>query len=365
VVRGSDGEFHSIQPYRAYDSRSTQALSGQRTIQLTNLPSNGVRAVAANLTVTGATADSYLTTFAVGTTRPNASSINFRAGETKANNVTLPVNAQGQLEVYNFQGAVHVIIDVVGWYSEPNTTFGSVFIGLDPFRRFDTRVDRSAPLGPGEVMSIPIVNSASSVTAVMLNVTVADPTDASYLTVWPTGSTQPYTSNVNYVAGDAVPNVVIVPIGTGGSVSFSNFSGSAEVIVDVLGVFEGGPVPLLGGRFVSTTPTRALDTRLGIGGFSQALAEQSVLTLAVGPAGVPANATAVLMNVTVAAPTAGGYLTVWPADGPMPDSSNLNFRAGQVTANLVVVPLDGNGYVTFFNAFGATHVIADVVGYFR
>ena len=72
-------------------------------------------------------------------------------------------------------------------------------------------------------------------------------------------------------------------------------------------------------------------------------------------------ATAVVMNVTVAAPSFGGYLTVWPAGGAMPDSSNLNFSAGQVTANLVVVPLGPDGGVGFFNAFGSTPVIADVV----
>ncbi|TML20193.1 MAG: hypothetical protein E6G39_00230 [Actinobacteria bacterium] len=315
--------------------------------------------------MTGATAASYLTTFAVGTSRPNASSINFGVGETKANMVTLPVNSQGQLVVYNFQGAVDVIVDVVGWYSEPNTTFGSVFTGVGPFRRFDTRIDRGAPLGAGEAMSIPIVSNGSSVAAVMLNVTVTGPTEASYLTVWPTGTAQPYTSNINYVAGDTVPNVVIVPIGTAGSVDFFNFAGDAHVIIDVLGVFDGGPLPLLGGRFVSTTPTRALDTRLATGGTSGALADHSSLVLDVRHAGVPSDATAVMMNVTVATPTSGGYVTVWPAGRAMLDSSNLNFRAGQVTANLVVVPLGTDGGVSFFNAFGSTHVIADVVGYYR
>ena len=365
VVRGSEGEFHSMQPYRAFDSRSTQAVSGERTIQLANLPSSGVRAVAANLTVTGATTDSYLTTFAAGTPRPNASSINFRAGETKANMVTLPVNAQGQLVVYNFAGSVDVIIDVVGWYSDANTTFGSVFMGGDPFRRLDTRIDRNAPLGPGESMSVPIVGTNSSVSAVMLNVTVTGATEASYLTVWPTGTPQPYTSNINYVAGDTVPNVVIVPVGAGGAVNFFNSAGDAHVIVDVLGVFEAGASPYLGGRFVSSTPTRALDTRLGTGGAATALAEHSSLILDVRHAGVPSDATAVVMNVTVAAPSFGGYLTVWPAGGAMPDSSNLNFSAGQVTANLVVVPLGPDGGVGFFNAFGSTPVIADVVGYYR
>lgn len=47
VVRGGEGEFHSMQPYRAFDSRATQPIAGERVIQLTNLPSSGVRAVAA------------------------------------------------------------------------------------------------------------------------------------------------------------------------------------------------------------------------------------------------------------------------------------------------------------------------------
>jgi hypothetical protein len=196
-------------------------------------------------------------------------------------------------------------------------------------------------------------------------VTVTQPTASSYLTVWPTGTPRPGTSNINYLAGDTVPNVVIVPIGAAGSVDFFNFAGDAHVIVDVLGVFEGGQLPYLGGRFVSIPPTRALDTRLGTGGTAHAMAANSNLFLDVRPAGVPASATAVVMNVTVAGPTAGGYLTVWPADGAMPDSSNLNFGAGQVTANLVVVPLGSGDRVSMYNAFGNTDVIADVVGYYR
>ena len=214
-------------------------------------------------------------------------------------------------------------------------------------------------------MTISIVGSGSTATAVMLNVTVTEATEASYLTVWPAGTTRPYTSNINFAAGDTVPNVVVVPIGAAGSVDFFNFAGDAHVIVDVLGVFEGGQLPFLGGRFVTTTPTRALDTRLGTGGAQKALAENSNLFFDVRPAGVPSDATAVVMNVTVAAPTVGGYLTVWPAGGPMPGSSNLNFSAGEVTANLVVVPLGADGRVSVYNAFGSAHVIADVVGYYR
>ncbi|MBS2962172.1 hypothetical protein KGA66_03890 [Actinocrinis puniceicyclus] len=74
--------------------------------------------------------------------------------------------------------------------------------------------------------------------------------------------------------------------------------------------------------------------------------------------------TAVVLNVTVTAPTASGYLTVYPDGAPRPTVSNLNFSAGEVIPNLVVVPVV-NGKVDFYNGTGGNvHVIADVAGYF-
>jgi hypothetical protein len=70
------------------------------------------------------------------------------------------------------------------------------------------------------------------------------------------------------------------------------------------------------------------------------------------------------MNVTVDQPTAPGYLTVWPGAMAMPGTSNVNFAAGETTASLIVVRIGADRRTNFFNAFGATHVNADVVGYF-
>jgi hypothetical protein len=70
------------------------------------------------------------------------------------------------------------------------------------------------------------------------------------------------------------------------------------------------------------------------------------------------------MNVTVTQPTVTGYLTVWPSASPMPATSNVNFGPGMTTANLVVVRIGADRRVNIANAYGTTHVIADVVGYF-
>ena len=78
--------------------------------------------------------------------------------------------------------------------------------------------------------------------------------------------------------------------------------------------------------------------------------------------GLPAGTTAVILNVTVTAPTAAGFLTVYPGAGAAPSTSNLNFAAGVTVPNLVVVAVT-NGQVSFANnGPGTVHVIADLFG---
>ncbi len=84
-----------------------------------------------------------------------------------------------------------------------------------------------------------------------------------------------------------------------------------------------------------------------------------------GVDGIPSGATDVVMNVTVAQVTTGGFLTVYPAGESPPVASNLNFTPGMVVANLVEVPLSSSGQVDFTlgGANGSTEVIADIEGY--
>ena len=79
----------------------------------------------------------------------------------------------------------------------------------------------------------------SGVTAVAVNVTVTDPTAVSFLTVYPSGGSRPLASNLNYVAGQTVPNLVIVKVGADGFITLYNHSGAVHVIVDVAGWFSG------------------------------------------------------------------------------------------------------------------------------
>lgn len=141
---------------------------------------------------------------------------------------------------------------------------------------------------------------------------------------------------------------------------------SFDLIVDVAGYFVGG-VASAGGAFVSTAPSRILDTRTGTGASAGMVAPQGEVMLQVtGRAGVPAvNVSAVVMNVTVTNPQRDGYVMVYPTKESLPNASNLNFLAGQTVPNLVTVKIGDQGQVSLLNASaGSAHLIADVAGYY-
>ncbi len=85
-----------------------------------------------------------------------------------------------------------------------------------------------------------------------------------------------------------------------------------------------------------------------------------------GPSGqsVPADAQAVVVNVTAIGGTHSTYLTVFPAGTAPPNASNLNVTAGLNQANLVVVALGTGGQIGIYNSAGTINVAVDVEGYF-
>jgi hypothetical protein len=121
------------------------------------------------------------------------------------------------------------------------------------------------------------------------------------------------------------------------------------------------------GGFTSLAPSRLLDTRSGVGVVkAAAVAAGGTVHLQVtGRGGVPAaGVSAVVLNVTVTAPAAAGFLTVYGDGTALPGASNLNFVKSQSVPNLVIAPVGANGKVALFNGSGGTvQLVADVSGY--
>ncbi|MGH9265953.1 MAG: PKD domain-containing protein, partial [Acidimicrobiales bacterium] len=293
-----------------------------------------------------------------------ASNLNYAAGATVANLVTAKLGAGGRLSVFNAAGWTDVIADVEGWYDDGTVADGAGYHPLTPARILDTRFGLG-PLGPAATFDLQVTGQggvpATGVSAVILNVAVTGATMAGYLTAFPAGEALPPTSNLNFVAGQTVPNLVTAKLGAGGRLSLFNAAGSTDVIADVAGWYDDG-ASTTGGRFHPVTPGRVLDTRFGAGPLGPAA---TMGVQVAGEGGVPATgATAVVLNVAVTGPTASSYLTVFPGGEAMPVVSNLNFVAGQTVPNLVVAKLGAGGSLAAYNAAGTTDLVADVAGWF-
>lgn len=136
----------------------------------------------------------------------------------------------------------------------------------------------------------------------------------------------------------------------------------------VLHYAMAAPGDVVGGSFVPVSPARILDTRpapQNVGGFVGPLVAGQTHTFQVtGVAGVPVNATAVVMNMTVDQTTGSSFLTVFPAGAAQPTASNLNWTPNVTIPNLVTVKIGAAGKVSVYNNAGNAQVIADVAGYY-
>jgi hypothetical protein len=251
----------------------------------------------------------------------------------------------------------------------------SYFVSDGPTRALNTRNGTGGTTGPIAVdgtVKLQVTGNgtnqipADGVTAVVLNVTVADPTGGGYATVYPDGASRPVASNINFSKGEAIPNLVTVNVGSDGAIDLYNGStGTANFLGDIEGYYTTDSTVSGVSTYKADGPTRVLNTRNGTGGVTGPITAGNVASLSLQNDGIPANAT-VVMNVTVADETAGGYATVYPSsDTTRPSTSNLNFSAKQVISNLVTVNVGSDDTVDFYNGTpGTMSFIADLEGYY-
>jgi hypothetical protein len=240
--------YLSIPPTRALDTRTSHAAAPRATIPVQvagahGIPASGVTAVAVNLTATAATAAGFVTAYPGGQPLPTTSSLNYRAGQTVANLAIVPVGADGTIDLYNgSSGSTQLIADLDGYYTDDGT--GYHFVALAPHRAYDTRDPDAGtfghPLGP---------NSADSPSgwlavgiwpyAFVLNVTATAPTAAGFFATYPYGSPRPNASNLNFTAGQTVPNLVQVQGNSGSYINvYNGSSGTTHLIIDTMGCFD-------------------------------------------------------------------------------------------------------------------------------
>jgi len=241
----------------------------------------------------------------------------------------------------------------------------SAYVPVSPYRILDTRIGQGFPqrVTAGQTFTLTLTNVPAGSSAVVLNLTIDGPSDAGFVTVFPTGVDRPLASSMNaYARGVTIANLVTVPIGTGGTVDiFSQMQ--TDLVADVQGYYTPATTAQAG-RFVPVVPTRLLDTREPTSGHFGPLAAGEQIDLPIGAAaGLPSDAIAAALKVTVTDSAASGFWTVFPTGDQRPTASNLNVvGSGSTIANQVLARLAG-GSISVFSQTGG-HLVIDIVGWF-
>jgi hypothetical protein len=361
--------FGPLEPARVVDTReglgATRLLAGvTKRIQISGrggVPS-GTEAISGNFTVVDPSSSGYLTVWNCSDTRPLVSTSNFGGGDIAPNAATIPLDATGGLCVYANVGT-DLVIDVNGHYG---STGDSRFTPITPVRLLDTR-ETDSRLGDGDTVELQVGGVGgipAGVAAVTLNVTSVDPTLAGYVTVYACGGNRPTVSNLNPRPGRVRPNLVVSPVSSGGKVCLYSLQ-DVDLVVDVTGYMKTGTA---GKKFTPSTPFRLIDTRersrpelqAGTGG-DLVHAGQTLEIQIAGARGVPGDATAVSLNLTVTGASRPGYITAYPC-GTRPITSTANYEAGDAVSNGAQLPLSASGKLCVYSMQDA-HIIIDVNGW--
>ncbi len=363
-------------PRRALDSRAVADRLDPRevSVDLVGNEALGIAsdatAVVLNVTAVNPTQRMNITVWPTGLAKPLASNLNVTQGQVVANQVTVKLGTGGRLgsgavSLSTNAGETDVVIDVIGYHTKSRPGTGTELRPVTPFRVMSSRDGIgpfSTPWGPGQTRSVPVTGLPADATAVVLNVTALRSTaPRSHLRVFPAGQPLPLASSLNFERGVNTPNLVTVGL-RNGRVDIYNANGTVDVIADVVGYFAP-----TGGVYVPIANERVLDSRAAsrIGPLTRWGPDQTKVLKIGGVDPIPAEATAVVLNVTGVDASSNTNLRLFPAAAVVPTISNLNLVAGGTPRpNAVVVGLDGDGGVAIYNFAGSVDVVIDVVGYY-
>ena len=425
-TRGAAAGFNGIAPFSgpSIPSKGTITIPVQSVAEASAdttpapcgvIPSTA-QAYSFNLTVVPAAggAVDYVSLWPAGSTQPFVSTLDDPEGLIVSNAAIVPAGTPtGGISVYNDgPSTTDVIIDMNGYFAPPST--GLQFYPVAPCRLVDTRGEAagfngiapfSGPSIPGKgTITIPVQSATeasadtepapcgvipSAAKAYSFNLTVVPAAGGAvdYVSLWPSGSTQPFVSTLDDPEGLIVSNAAIVPAGTpsGGVSVFNDGPATTDVVIDMNGYFAA---PSTGLQFYPVAPCRLVDTRGAAAGFNgiapfsgpsipgggtitipvQSVTEASTDTTPAPCGVIPSAAQAYSFNLTVVPPAGGrvDYVSLWGAGSTQPVVSTLDDPEALIVSNAAIVPAgSSSGGISVFNAGpSTTDVVIDMNGYF-
>ncbi len=371
--------FISMEPCRVVDTRDNSKPSGfgppslsagaVRTFNIPSGPCTGIPATVAayalNVTVVPQGVLGYLTVWPAGQPQPLVSTLNSIDGEVKANAAIVAAGSGGAISAFATNNT-DLVIDINGYFVSNTDSAALAFYPMTPCRLVDTRPGApstviTGTLAAGSTTTLPILSSEchvpSDAQAYSLNFTLVPPGPVGYLTVYPTGETQPIVSTLNDPTGTVEANAGIAPAGSGGDINVF-VTNATDLLVDINGYFAPAGAGAL--SLYTVPPCRVLDTR-NPAGSPPFLGTINVNVLGSGCGGT-SNTEAYVFNATVVPQGFLGYLTLWPQGSAQPVVSTLNAYNGLTTSNMAIVPANNTEISAY--ATNYTYLVLDLFGYF-
>lgn len=298
----------------------------------------------------------------------------FASGAFGLTDMTFGFDAGGTMALYYVQvGGGLRMIRPEGIVADPQRT-DLMFVPITPTRAYDTGSDTGAAAGDvfNGTTRLIALDAPVGVRSAFVNLTYDATAGPGFIRTWAARTLRPSTSSVNADrAQTTVANAAVVALADDGSFVLESFT-TGRVIVDVMGWFAETDGTSEDGRFVALEPARVVDTRIPSGTTldSGSLNEWNrngdrIRFLAEGQLGVDGNGGTAAIVVSVAAiprPGLGGFVSGVGVNTAPTGTSNVNVRAGEVRANMLVIPDDDSAFYAL-DTFNVADVVVDVLGY--
>ena len=257
-VGGSGDGYVQFGPRRILDTRTgagNVGLTGNfvagapRKIQIfgaAGLPTTGIVAVTGNITAIRPTAKGYVLLSPTATAAPTSSTVNLPAGDTRANNVVVPVAADGTVAAV-FSSAVaganvDLVLDITGYFVAAG---GADYHTLAPVRLLDSRsgTGLAGPFVANSARILPVWGTGgvpANAVAITANLTVTQQTSPGFAAMGPAIDASTLFSNLNFPVGDDRANSATVPLSATGQLALIYVAAgrtTAHLILDVAGYY--------------------------------------------------------------------------------------------------------------------------------
>ncbi len=257
--------------------------------------------------------------------------------------------------------------------TQPTAT-GLKIVPVTPFRAYDT--GNGTGTAAGDVLNgttrVVDLDPPAGARAALVNLTYDHTAGPGFVRTWASRTARPGTSSLNADRPNTtVANAAVVALGDDGNFILESAT-TARLIVDVMGWFVPAGSSSADGRYIALDPERVADTRLPAGEpltsgstNSWTRAGDRIDLEVLGDVGVPNDATVGAVVVSVGAISGGapgGFVGGFPGGTSYTGTSNVNVLVGEIRANMMVIPIEGESHISL-QTLNIDDVVVDVLGY--